>query len=80
VTGLECEDGGVEWLIFLESLTRRCDMKKQVILGEKDIEQLHSDAEHLIWIYNRLVYHHGENSRCDYMRCLAKIINRLKEL
>ena len=54
-------------------------MKRQVILEENDIEQLHSDAEHLEWIFNRLI-HHGEDTRVDYMRYFAKIITKLKEL
>ena len=54
-------------------------MKKQVILEESDIKQLHSDADHLEWIFNRMIYH-GEDTRVDYMRYFAKIITKLKEL
>lgn len=54
-------------------------MKKQVILEESDIKQLHSDADHLEWIFNRMI-HHGEDTRVDYMRRFEEIIKKLKDL
>lgn len=30
-------------------------MKKQIILDEQDIKEFHEDAEHLRWLYNRMV-------------------------
>ena len=55
-------------------------MKKQIVLDEQDIKELHDDAEHLRWIYNRMMYEHGENANFDYMHRFAKIFNKLKQL
>ena len=55
-------------------------MKKQVILDEEDIKQLHKDAEHLKWLYQRMIYNHDEDFNVDYMRRFAKIISKLEEL
>ena len=35
-----------------------------------------TDAEHLQWIYSRLVAVHGENPQYDYMRRLKEIIEK----
>lgn len=55
-------------------------MKKQIILDEQDIKEFHEDAEHLCWIYGRMVHKYDENPNFDYMHCFAKIINKLKQL
>lgn len=55
-------------------------MKKQIILDEQDINEFHEDADHLCWIYDRMVLGHNENENFDYMHCFAKIINKLKQL
>ena len=55
-------------------------MKKQIVLDEQDIKEFHEDAEHLRWIYNRMMYEHGENENFDYMHRFAKIFNKLKQL
>ena len=55
-------------------------MKKQIVLDEQDIKEFHEDAEHLRWIYNRMMYEHGENANFDYMHRFAKIFNKLKQL
>lgn len=55
-------------------------MKRQVILEESDIKQLHSDADHLEWIYQRMVIEHDEDYRIDYMRRFEEIIKKLKDL
>ena len=55
-------------------------MKKQIVLDEQDIKELHDDAEHLRWIDNRRMYEHGENANFDYMQRFAKIFNKLKQL
>lgn len=55
-------------------------MKKQIILDEQDIKELHEDAEHLRWLYNRMVCEHGESVNFDYMHRFAKIFNKLKQL
>ena len=52
-------------------------MKKQIILYEQDIKELHKDAEHLRWIYDRMVRKHDENPNFDYMHRLVKIFNKL---
>lgn len=55
-------------------------MKKQIVLDEQDIKEFHDDAEHLRWLYNRMVYLHGEQISLDCMRRFAKIINKLEQL
>lgn len=55
-------------------------MKKQIILEEQDIEEFHEDAEHLRWLYNRMVCRHGESVSFDYMHSFVKIFNKLKNL
>ena len=55
-------------------------MKKQIVLDEQDIKEFHEDSEHLRWIYNRMIYEHGENENFDYMHRFAKIFNKLKQL
>lgn len=55
-------------------------MKKQIILDEQDIEEFHKDAEHLRWLYDRMVREHGESVNFDYMHRFAKIINKLELL
>ena len=55
-------------------------MKKQVILEEQDIEEFHEDAEHLRWLYNRMVCRQGESVSFDYMHRFVKIFNKLKNL
>ena len=55
-------------------------MKEQIVLDEQDIEEFHDDAEHLRWIYNRMVCKHGESVNFDYMHSFAKIFNKLKQL
>ena len=55
-------------------------MKKQIVLDEQDIKEFHEDAEHLRWIYKRMIYEHGENANFDYMHRFAKIFNKLKQL
>lgn len=55
-------------------------MKKQIILDEQDIKEFHGDADHLCWIYDRMVLGHNENEKFDYMRRFFKIINKLKQL
>lgn len=36
------------------------------------------DSEHLEWIYNRLINHHGENPQYDYMLRLKQVIENTK--
>ena len=55
-------------------------MKKQIILDEQDIKEFHEDAEHLRWLYNRMVREHGESVNFYYMHRFAKIFNKLKQL
>lgn len=55
-------------------------MKKQIILDEQDINEFHEDAEHLRWLYSRMVRNYGENENFDYMHRFAKIFNKLKKL
>ena len=55
-------------------------MKKQIVLDEQDIKEFHEDAEHLRWIYNRMMYEYGENANFDYMHRFSKIFNKLKQL
>ena len=55
-------------------------MKKQIILDEQDIKEFYDDAEHLCWLYDRMVLEYNENANFDYMRRFLKIINKLKEL
>ena len=55
-------------------------MEKQIILDEQDIKEFHEDAEHLRWIYNRMLCKHDENVNFDYMRRFVKIFNKLKNL
>lgn len=55
-------------------------MKKQIILDEEDIKEFHKDAEHLCWIYDRMVRKYDENPNFDYMHRFATIINKLKQL
>lgn len=55
-------------------------MKKQIVLDEQDIKEFHDDAEHLRWLYNRMVYLHDEQRSLDYMHRFAKIINKLEQL
>lgn len=55
-------------------------MKKQIILDEQDIKEFHEDAEHLRWLYNRMVCEHGESVNFDYMHRFAEIFNKLKQL
>ena len=55
-------------------------MKKQIVLDEQDIKEFHEDAEHLRWIYKRMIYEHGENANFDYMHRFAKIFYKLKQL
>ena len=58
----------------------RVRMKKQIVLDEQDIKEFHEDAEHLRWLYNRMVSEHGESVNFDYMHRFAKIFNKLKQL
>lgn len=37
-------------------------------------------ADHLCWIYDRMVFGHNENEKFDYMRHFFKIIKKLKNL
>lgn len=55
-------------------------MKKQIVLDEQDIKEFHEDAEHLHWIYERMVRKYDENPKFDYMHRFAKIFNKLKQL
>lgn len=55
-------------------------MKKQIVLDEQDIKEFHEDAEHLRWLYNRMVREHSENEDFDYMHRFNKIINKLEQL
>ena len=55
-------------------------MKKQIILDEQDIKEFQEDAEHLRWLYDRMVRKHDENQNFDYMHRFAKIFNKLKQL
>lgn len=55
-------------------------MKKQIILDEQDIKEFHKDAEHLRWLYDRMVSKHDENTNFDYMHRFAKIFNKLEQL
>jgi hypothetical protein len=55
-------------------------MKKQVVLDEQDIEEFHKDAEHLRWLYYRMLREHGESVNFDYMHRFAKIFNKLEQL
>ncbi|WP_217743925.1 hypothetical protein [Segatella copri] len=43
-------------------------------------KEFHEDAEHLRWLYNRMVREHGESVNFDYMHRFAKIFNKLKQL
>lgn len=52
-------------------------MKKQIVLDEQDIKEFHEDAEHLRWLYHRMVSEHGENANFDYMHRFVKIFNKL---
>lgn len=54
-------------------------MKKQIVLDEQDIKEFHEDANHLFWLYNRMVLY-GEKRNLDYMQRFAKIIDKLKQL
>lgn len=54
--------------------------KKQIVLDEQDIKEFHEDAEHLRWLYNRMVREHGESVNFDYMHRFANIFNKLKQL
>lgn len=55
-------------------------MKKQIILDEQDIKEFHEDAEHLRWLYDRMVRKHDENPNFDYMLRFVKIFNKLVQL
>ena len=55
-------------------------MKKQIILYEQDIKEFHEDAEHLRWLYDRMVRKHDENPNFDYMHRFVKIFNKLELL
>lgn len=55
-------------------------MKKQIILDEQDIKEFHEDAEHLCWLYDRMVLEYNENANFDYMRRFLKISDKLKDL
>lgn len=55
-------------------------MKKQIVLDEQDIKEFHDDAEHLRWLYNRMMREHGESVHLDYMHRFSKIINKLEQL
>ena len=55
-------------------------MKKQIVLDEQDIKEFHEDAEHLRWLYDRMVHMYNENPNFDYMHRLAKIFGKLKQL
>ena len=37
------------------------------------------DAQHLTWIYNRMVAQHGENPNCDYMLRFKEIIRKIED-
>lgn len=50
-------------------------MKKQIILDEQDIKELHEDAKNLCWLYDRMVCKYDENPNFDYMHRFATIIN-----
>ena len=43
-------------------------------------EQKHdgTDAEHLMWLHNRLITVHGEHPLSDYMHRLREIIDRVR--
>ena len=56
------------------------NVKKQIILDEQDIKEFHEDAEHIRWLYNRMVCDHGESVNFDYMHRFAEIFNKLKQL
>lgn len=49
-------------------------------MDKKKVEEFHEDAEHLRWLYNRMVREHGESVHFDYMHRFAKIINKLEQL
>lgn len=53
---------------------------QKVFMNEQDIKEFHEDAEHLRWLYNRMVSEHGESVNFDYMHRFAKIFNKLKQL
>lgn len=55
-------------------------MKNQIILDKQDIKEFHEDAEHLCWLYDRMVLEYNENVNFDYMRRFLKIIYKLKDL
>lgn len=55
-------------------------MKKQIVLDEQDIKELHEDAEHLRWLYDRMERKYDEDSNFDYMHRFDKIINKLEQL
>ncbi len=55
-------------------------MKKQIVLDEQDIKELHEDAKHLRWLYNRMVREYDENVHFNYMHRFAKIFNKLEQL
>jgi len=44
----------------------------------KQVETQSSDRirEHLLWIYSRLIYIHGENPNVDYMIRFKKILDK----
>ena len=72
--------GGVIGYLIGKYWKKKQRMKKQIVLDEQDIKEFHEDAEHLRWIYNRMVCEHGESVNFDYMHRFAKIFNKLKQL
>lgn len=55
-------------------------MEKRIILDEQDINEFHEDAEHLRWLYDRMVRKYDESPNFDYMHRFTKIINKLEQL
>ena len=69
-------------IYYLKTIEEKINqrMKKQIVLDEQDIKEFHEDAEHLRWLYNRMVREYGESVNFDYMHRFAKIFNKLKQL
>ena len=59
--------GGVIGYLIGKYWKKKQRMKKQIVLDEQDIKEFHEDAQHLRWIYNRMVCEHGESVNFDYM-------------
>lgn len=69
-SGWQC--GGDRWNVREISVPTEKDIQ--------DIKEFHEDAEHLRWLYNRMVCEYGESVNFDYMHRFAKIFNKLKQL